>query len=437
MTAMGATWALGAEQGDQEESCSPIALRMLATRDYEHRIWASLGEYRGLEADCRASEFAPHFPMHRAQLESFVGNHDAALQYADHRWRWMDQELRAKPANEPKDALPDDTQALDAVTHLTKLASDQQIVMVNERHHVSADRLLTLSLLRPLAERGFRYLALEAAWIGDDVNERGYAIGQTGYYINDVVFAEVVREAIALGYEIVAYEIEDRQRGQAIPEQPDLSSQAKRDYWQARNLVDRTFAKDPKAKVLVHCGYDHLRKIKSEHWTPMGYFLKQMTGLEPLTVDQVKLSERGAPEFEDSVRREAKRLGLVKDAPIVLADGEGLPLPLDADIDVHVLAPRTRYERERPTWMGMFGRRRGVAVETPQCAQTRCIIAARAVNEPDAVPFDRLELSQRASALLYLPPSPDVAVAWHDTDTGEPLGQWQSSVAAMSPTVPK
>ena len=414
-----------------------MALRMLATRNYEHRIWASLGEYRGLEADCRASEFAAHYPMHRAQLESFVGNHDAALQYADHRWRWMDLEPRGEPANEPEMALPNDAKALDAIDHLTKLASDRQIVMVNERHHVSTDRLLTLSLLRPLAERGFRYLALEAAWNGDDVNERGYATGETGYYVNDVVFAEMVREAIALGYEVVAYEIEDRQRRQDVPEKPNLSSQAKRDYWQARNLVDRTFAKDPKAKVFVHCGYDHLRKTQSEHWTPMGYFLKQMTGLEPLTVDQVKLSERGAPEFEDSLRRSAERLGLAKNTPIVLADGEGSPLPLDADIDVHVLTPNTRYERERPTWMGMFGRRRAVAVETPQCAQTSCIVAARAVDEPNAVHFDRLEVSHDTSALLYLPPSADVAVGWHDTETGEPLGRWQGSVAAMSPTVPK
>ena len=349
----------------------------------------------------------------------------------------MDQELRAKPANEPEEALPDDTQALDAVAHLTNLASDRQIVMVNERHHVSTDRLLTLSLLRPLAERGFRYLALEAAWNGDDANERGYAVGETGYYINDVVFAEVVREAIALGYEVVAYEMEDGQRGQDVPEQPDLSSQAKRDYWQARNLVERTFAKDPKAKVLVHCGYDHLRKVKSEHWTPMGYFLKQMTGLAPLTVDQVKLSERGAPEFEHSVRREAEQLGLVKNTPIVLADGEEDPLPIDADMDVHVLTPRTRYEHDRPTWMGMFGRRYGVVVETPQCAQTSCIVAARPMDEPDVVHFDRLEVSQRTSALLYLPPKADVTVDWHDTETGAPLGRWQGSVAAMSPTVPK
>lgn len=75
------------------------------------------------------------------------------------------------------------------------------------------DRLLTLELLEPLRDRGFTHLALEALWWGDPINERGYPTDETGYYVNDVVFAELVRTALALGYELIPYEIEPEQRG--------------------------------------------------------------------------------------------------------------------------------------------------------------------------------------------------------------------------------
>ena len=182
--------------------------------------------------------------------------------------------------------------------------------MVNERHHVSTDRLLTLALLKPLADLGFRYLALEAAWNGDDVNGRGYAVGGTGYYINDPVFAEVVREAVGLGYRVVAYEIEDEQRDKDV-EGRKMGKLEKREYWQARNLVERVFDKDPVAKVLIHCGYGHLVKARSPHHrVMMGYFLTQMTDMDPLTVGQVVLSERGSVEFENPIRVAAEGLGL-------------------------------------------------------------------------------------------------------------------------------
>ena len=165
----------------------------------------------------------------------------------------------------------------DAVSYIVNRSSEHGMIMVNERHHVSNDRLLTLSLLEPLYHRGYRYLAIEAMWPGDEINQRGYPTKNTGYYVNDVVFAEMLRVALSLGYEIVAYEIEEHQKNKA----DSRNDQVRRDYWQARNLIDRTLGKDSEAKVLVHCGWEHLQEQKTSNWQPMAYFVREITEVDP------------------------------------------------------------------------------------------------------------------------------------------------------------
>ncbi len=217
-----------------EVDCTPRAVHSLVTTDYEHGVWKSLKELRLLADSCETGEYSGYFRMLRAQIESFVGNHQTALALAD----------RGEPEQHADMSLGKDVMAERAVAYIARRSLEHRIVIVNERHHVSADRLLTLDLLEPLADQGYRYLALEAAWSGDDddVNRRGYATSETGYYINDVVFAETVRAAISLGYGIVSYEIEQGQRAT----DRTVSAQEERDSWQARNIVSRIFDKDQK-----------------------------------------------------------------------------------------------------------------------------------------------------------------------------------------------
>ena len=91
------------------------------------------------------------------QLESFVLNHRAALEHFDGAIA-----RRARPRH-----LADNTNAIPAVPYIAKRAADHRFVIVNERHHASSDRLLTMSLLKPLYEQGFRYLAAEGVRHGD------------------------------------------------------------------------------------------------------------------------------------------------------------------------------------------------------------------------------------------------------------------------------
>lgn len=396
----GVTATAGSE-ANGSESCDGLFTGAHAA-DLEH-AWSEVPILREMERDCASSRHKAFYWQIRAEAESLIGNHRMALADAD----------RSTKASERAE-LPTGAASKPALRYIIERAADHRFVMVNERHHVSTERLLTLDLLAPLYEQGFRYLGVEALSRSErGINERGYPIRETGFYINDVIFAELLREAIALGYELVPYEASQEQ-GEATE---TLNDQQARDYWQARNLIAATLDRDPTAKVLVHCGYGHLNETVSARWTPMAHYLREATGFDPLTVDQTLLSERGSERAEHGLRVSADERGLVEDRPVVLLDAAGDLLPQDDDsVDIRVVGLRTRYVNGRPAWMRMGGRRAAVAIDTPECADEACIVAALDTRwEQGAVPYDRVEVVE-AGVDMYLPAGAEVELKAYRLD---------------------
>ena len=201
--------------------------------------WKPLQMNRSYEELCNDdSEYRLSYATRRATLESKVGNHPAALAFFD----WRTHRYYTD------DDLPQSVRAESAIDYIVDRSADQPFVIVNERHHVSSDRLLTLALLEPLSDLGFRYLAVEGYRFDDGINERGYPLIGGGYYSNDVVYAQMLRSASELGFQVVGYEIEDDQRAPDDPENP-VDRQVERDRVQAENIIDRILKKDPDAKV--------------------------------------------------------------------------------------------------------------------------------------------------------------------------------------------
>ena len=232
----------------------------------------------------------------------------------------------------------------------------------------------------------------------------------TGNYVNEPVFAEVVREARRLGYTLVPYEI-TREQNEAAP--PGVSRQQHRDRSQALNLRDRIFRSDPDARVIVHAGYSHILEEASDRWYPMALYFKEATGIDPVTVDQTRLSERSDPAYEHPAYRAALRDGYLDDRAVVLLDEAGEPVRAASfAVDLQVLTPRTRYEGGRPTWMRLGQSRLGIDLDLPECRNRWCYVAARKAGEPDeAVPLDRTEVTTEAqTARLFLPVGQPVEV---------------------------
>ncbi len=363
---------------------------------------------RDAEVTFRGTDQWDTYAQMRAQAAAPLGLHAEAI------W-WWDARRGDAPASAPSpEALPDGAHAVGAAEWIA--ASAGQVVMVNEAHHDAASRLLTLELLPRLYAQGYRYFAAEA-FAADSVlaAQPGYPTPAMGPYVGEPVFGAIVREALRLGYTLVPYEIEDEERGGDDP-------QARRDSMQAVHLAVRTVERDPAARVLVHAGFGHIYEAPDEYWRPMAAYFRERTGIDPLTVDQIEVSEGSVPAFESAAYRGA--LPLLGDAPSVLLDSADAPLRLgvDAPIDLIVVRPRTVYADGRPTWMALGGAFTPHTVRTPEaCTATVCVAEARRTGEPDSTPLDRTVIDGVPEFVIYAPRGEAAVVTFRGGRTGEKI----------------
>ncbi|CAM0998202.1 Haem-binding uptake Tiki superfamily ChaN domain-containing protein [Rhodanobacter sp. Root179] len=336
----------------------------------------------------------------------------------------------------PADAslpTPTDWTSTDAVDAITSMARDRRLVMVNEAHHDAHTRLLTLALLPRLRALGFDYLAIEALSDKDtQLMQRGYAIEDSGtQYLHEPTYGEIVRTAIRLGYTLVPYDV-------------DASSQTDRESRQADNLYRRTFARDPHAKVLVHAGYAHIDKARGRlgNTQPMAARLQQLSGIEPLSIDQTRFREQ-IPSEDDAYRQLVR--AFPSSGPIVLISRTtGKPWSDNPDAyDMNVLLPAGTHRfgerglhrptsnvhssdrdhlmlpdpivRLRPDWLAQESDRAPYPIRSSLCKVTfPCVIDAHVFDEPDtAVAADRYAFMQGdVVSKLYLRPGRYRLRAW-------------------------
>ena len=268
----------------------------------------------------------------------------------------------------------------DAVAAIERLAAERRLVMINEAHHVGQTRVLTLALLPKLRALGFTHFAMEALREEDSaIGARGYPVLNSGNYLREPTMAELVRTALALGFELVPYETA---LGTITPE--------KRESEQARHLYERTFAKDSEARVFVHAGYAHVHEkagylMKVE---PLAMQMRARTGFDPLTIDQTLL-RADLPNREFPAYRSLLANG---HAASVFIDADGEPVSLQADhVDISVILADTPSKYGRAGWLAALPGRRAYSIPDTLCKLVRpCLIEARLASESaDAMMRDR------------------------------------------------
>ena len=176
------------------------------------------------------------------------------------------------------------------------IAENQKILMLNEMHWHPKHRIIALKMLATLKEKGFNYLAIEA--LDNDyetaLNFRKYPTKNTGYYTREPFFAQFIRIALKLGYNVVGYdefETENREKSQAI---------------NIKNIID----KDPSAKIFVYAGIDHILEKSSKKKRMAEYFI-ELTDINPITIDQVEIPYNSSNELiliESSALKDIKRI---------------------------------------------------------------------------------------------------------------------------------
>lgn len=357
---------------------------------------------------------------------------------------------RIAPPRSPPLPQSEQWRAVNAADAVAELAAKHRIVMVNEAHHDAHTRELTLALLPRLRALGFQYFAVEALSAKDtDLMRRGYVIDTSGSeYVLEPLYGEIVRQAIKLGYIIVAYDPED-------------ASNPDRDTAQARTLYEKVLAKDPQAKLFVHAGYSHIDKTAGNlggKIQPMAMQLKRLTGIDPLCVDQVQFRDVAVGGLDFGFYNTVASKFSQSEPCVLRSQGDGtiwssdplqhdvtivIPPAAERDLDVNgvmrndvlrreVVLPRMPFDvSKRPPWLTLGNRRVPYRINTDLCGgQIPCVIDAHYPNEPDnATPADRYTfLRNRSHNDLYLFPGHYRLRAWDAT--GKTLQQQEIDVPA-------
>ena len=165
--------------------------------------------------------------------------------------------------------------ATDAV--LDAIIGNNRIVILNEKHHYPIHRGFAEILLLALQRKGFRHLAAETFSENAESPDLRYPTIHMGYYSREPMFGHFIRRALSAGFKLIHYEY--------FGEGTDVAS---RELGQAKNLVERFFSKtSDQEKLFVYVGYEHVRE--KQNAAPNKYMaqrLKELTGIDPLTINQ-------------------------------------------------------------------------------------------------------------------------------------------------------
>lgn len=401
----------------------PAAAQDLTPAQQAHvdAAWASLGDLRYLDAETAWRKLA-----FDAQGRPIPG-------FANVRWAEVRGLLTGIPGpveTEPNVVMDDAigpaqiarlraAMPHDAIAEIVRRARDTRVVFLNEDHASPRDRAFGLAVAKALRPLGYDILAVETlANQADDTRSAanmatlvrdGYPRRMSGTYLRDPVFGDFLRQALALGYRPIAYEITDH----GDDRESDWKARiAKREQAQADHLVRRALTRHPGSKLLVYVGFSHATEAPQadpDGGEPIRWLatrIKAMTGIDPLTIDQTVLNGYGSGDTH-AYRVVEDRVGA---GPVTFFDGDR-PLVVGGFaglVDLQVAHPPERPVGGRPAWLAAMGR---TATPIPASylprSGTRLVQAFVAAEAKDAIPVDQvLVTAGQPAPVLMLPAAP-------------------------------
>jgi hypothetical protein len=240
----------------------------------------------------------------------------------------------------------------DAASYIFNRVSKERVVMINDAYDKPRTRAFMISLLQGLYDRGFHTLAMEML----DPHNGGRPLTRlttvSGFFSNEPMAGELIRTAIAIGYQVVPYE--DTIAKHTVNQ---------REYAQAYNLSQWINTKDSSSRLLVYAGFDHIEEgAAADGRIPMAAYFKVITGIDPLTIDQTQMTENsttadGAALYDKWIKLNNPSGPVVPVIQNKAWDPFGLHL-----YDIHVIHPATQYIDGRPDWLSVDGLKKPQAI---------------------------------------------------------------------------
>lgn len=268
-----------------------------------------------------------------------------------------------------------------AKDYIINRSKKEKIIILNEAHHNASHRVFTTSLLQELYDNGYRFFGLEA--VSDTlINQRKFVTKDSGYYTSEPQMANLINEALKIGFTVFNYESSENKNGK------------EREIEQAENIAEM-MRKNPDAKFLIHCGWDHVIEgtPADKNWEKaMAGRLKEITQIDPFTIDQTFYSEKGDAKFNKPY------IGWVNlDYPVIMVQENGKTFngrPDNDQTDCRIIHPVTKYINDKPDWITLYGERVTYKIPKKRIPQFPVLVLAYNLGEyeKNGIPVDITEI---------------------------------------------
>lgn len=199
-----------------------------------------------------------------AQAAAFVGLERRAAELLSHRFS-------LRPSDEG-------VWARDPLAEIERRASDTRVVIISEWHHAPRHRWYLGRILERLRPLGYRLLAAET--FSPLISQAGAGVPLQrlqGFYLNDPFLAGTVRDHLAGGGTLAAYDVGD-----------ESTAGAAREALQVRELERLIHSLGSEDKLVVYAGPGHGAEVRNA----MAGRLAEAVGLNPLTLVQTLAEPR-------------------------------------------------------------------------------------------------------------------------------------------------
>lgn len=310
---------------------------------------------------------------------SFIGDYKNALIF-DGRMRQPYGDIKKSDSLFFKKFHP-----TNAAEYIIRRAEHEQIIIINEAHHFPYHRVFIASLLEGLYDKGFRYYGAETLNFSDSaINKRKYPTLNSGFYTAEPQFGNLLRDALRLGFTVFPYEART----------VDALQDPKRREQEQANNIREILLQHPSAKILIHAGYDHIREdsLGGTWEKAMAARLREITGIDPFTINQEVMTERAHPALENPFYKMTS-----VDKPTIFVDDSGNIFAGPAGThyyDVRLCHPRTKYIENRPHWLLSHGKKYVYLNQADLFKNVPCLIQAyHPEDDPSvAIPVDVIEV---------------------------------------------
>jgi hypothetical protein len=339
-----------------------------------------------------------------------------------------------------------------AVPFFAEMAKSVDVLLVSEMHHDPKTRAFMTALLPDLKKAGFTHFSAEAILDTFSYSKsRKYPIRKDTMlisspnnfsYLYEPVYAEMIRTAANLNYDIFSYEAQnnfvtkyEKDDGSFRRETPDgkyfvevimenntISKRTNynRDSIQTAQIAS-VFKANPNAKVVINVGQGHSQKMDG---TMRNYLDTMLPKKNIVSVFQYVLGTNYLDTLGDNP---IVKLRNIK-TPSVILGKYNKEYYLKGDdntdyVDYHIIHPPTKWYKNSPSWLQLYTKkiRIGVQGTLSQLRKCPCKLAAILISETKVgfnrvVPADIIEIESKDKsdeANLYVNPGDYYILGWN------------------------